>query len=91
MVLDPVAVADQARQPIVRHRDVQIVRIVIADVLPVHFARAVADRAERLHFLKPVGRDLSLKWGHHFGHRRQSSVLQPDEHEPAPVFNCYRG
>ena len=66
-------------------RDVQMIRIIVGDGLPVEVARPHPHRADRAHLLEAVGRDLFLIGRHHLGDRGQA-VLEPDEQEPAPIF-----
>ena len=82
--LDPVAFTDQPRQAIVRDRDMQIVRIIVANVFPVHGAGAVPDRAHRLHLGKAVLHYLVFKRRHHFADRGEPGGRKVDEHEAVP-------
>ena len=85
--LNPIGLADQPGQSVVRHRNVQVVGIVVAHVLPVDGARAVADIAHRLHVLKPVLRDFGFERGHHFADRGEASILQTNEDKAVPHFD----
>ena len=84
MRFDPVGLADQPGQPIVSDRDVQIVRIVIAHVLPVDTARAGTHRSHALHVLETIAAHFGIERSHHLGHRWETGVFQPDEDEAVP-------
>ena len=52
-------------------RDVQMVRIIVGDGLPVEVARAQRHPADRAQILEAVGRDLVVIGRHHLGDARQ--------------------
>ena len=67
-------------------RDVQMVRIIVGDRLPVELARAQrCTAADRAQILEAIGRDLVLIGRHHLGHARRAG-LERDEQEPAPIL-----
>ena len=83
--LDPVVAAEQPRQARVADRDVQAVRIIVGDGLPVERARTKRDPADRPQILETIGRDLVLIRRHHLGDRRRAG-LERDEQEAAPIL-----
>ncbi len=87
--LDAVALAEQARETRVGHRDVQAVGVVVADVLPVDLARAQRDATEGAQVFEAVRRDHCFVRRHHLGHRG-AFVAQADEHETAPDLEAHR-
>ena len=69
--------------------DVQPVRIIVGDGLPVEVARAQRHPADRAQLLEPIGRDLGLIRRHHLCHRRRAR-LQRHEQKTAPVLDRQR-
>ena len=69
--------------------DMQMVRIIVGDGLPVEIARAKRHPADRAQILEPVGRHFGLIGRHHLVNRGQP-ILQADEDETAPDFHRHR-
>ena len=88
--LDPIAAAEQAGQPGMPDRDVQPVRIIVGDGLPVERARPQRHPADRAQILEAVGRDLGLVRRHHLGDRRRAG-LERHEQETVPVLERQTG
>lgn len=85
---DAIAFAEQPRQAGVGNGDVQAVRIIVADILPVHIARAQRDAPQCAEFRETIGFDHRFIGRHHRGDRRAAVVLQPHEPEAAPLFEA---
>jgi len=66
-------------------RNVQVVRIIVGNRLPVEVPGADGDAAEHAQILEPVGRDFLLIRRHDFGDRWNAG-LKRHEQEAAPVF-----
>ena len=81
-----IAFAEQAREAGMRNGYVQAIRIIVADIFPVHIARPHGDAAKRFEFLKAVRRDLGLIRGHHV-RDRGAIAFKTDKYEPAPDFH----
>ena len=87
--LDAVTATEQAGEAGMRDGDVQPVRIIVGDVLPVDRARAHRDAAERAQLLEAVGVDHRLIGRHHRGDRGAAG-FEAHEDEAAPDFHFDR-
>jgi len=81
--LDPVVAAEQPGESGMGDLDVEPVRIIVGDVLPIDVARPHRDPADRLERLEAVGRHFRVIGRQHLRHG-WSSALEPDEQEAAP-------
>ena len=87
--LDPVALPEQAGEAGMGDIDVQSVRIIVRNALPVHRAGTERDPADRPHLLEAMRRDLRFIRRHHRRDARPAA-LQPDEQEAAPILQLDR-
>ena len=84
--LDRVAAPEQARQPGMPDRDMQPVRIIVGDGLPVERARPQRHPPDRAQLLEAVQRHFVLIGRHHLRHRRRAG-LERDEQEAVPFLD----
>ena len=70
-------------------RDVEVIRIIVCDGLPVEIARTMRHPPNRAKSFELIGRHLMIVGSHHFVDGRQS-LLEPDEQETAPIFQRHR-
>jgi len=84
--LDPVIAAEQAGEAGMGDFDVEPVRIIVGDVLPVDVARPRRDPSDRLQSLEIVRADLGLIGRHHLGDA-WGPRFEPDEQEAAPILH----
>src|SRR5687767_13855244 len=98
--MDPVITAEQAIEAGMGDTDVQPIRIIVGDVLPVDLARSNRHSAERLQGFETIWGDLAFERRHHVGDGSAGADpvaalrplpvpgwLEPDEHEAAPYFH----
>ena len=87
--LDPIVAAEQAREAGMGDLDVEPVRIIVGDVLPVDVARTQRDPADRLQSLEAMGGDFGVIGRHHFGDGGPAG-FEADEQETAPRLQLDR-
>ena len=83
--LDPVVALEQPRQSRMPDRDVEMVRIIVGDRLPVERPRPKRHTAHHAQVLEAVMRDLVLVGRHHLGDRRRAG-LERHEEKAVPLF-----
>ncbi len=71
-------------------RDVQVVGIIVANILPVDRAAALTRRADRAELRETIRGDFVGIGRHHRFDRRTAIVLQPNKNEPLPYLDIDR-
>src|SRR5215472_2609226 len=69
-------------------RDMQMVRVIVTERLPVKAARTDRDSAQQPQILEAIRFDLVFIWRHHLGDAWKSR-FQGHEQKPVPVFERY--
>src|SRR6476660_7027476 len=86
---DPVVPPEQPSQARMADRDVEAVRIIVGDRLPVELTRADRDAPDNPQILEPIRRHLVLVGRHHLRNRWRSGFKRNEE-KPPPPFEYHR-